>query len=77
MMTEIQINGVTATVEKGVWYSDDTALASQCEQIAAGLDMRQYYPDPDLAAAAYVVSVLGGEIITVTPLPEMPPGTVF
>lgn len=77
MMTEIQIGSRIATVEGGAWDSDSKWLVEVCEVAAAGFDPRPYYPDRDLALAAYVAGVLGGEIVTVTPLPEMPPGTVF
>lgn len=77
MMTEVLIDGITITVDGGEWQSDTPGAAAACKEAAQGLDPRPYYPDPDLAAAAYVAQILGGEIITVTPLPEMPPGTVF
>jgi hypothetical protein len=67
----IRLGQRTVTLKAGRWScADDPPLAVACAVLAKGREHTGYEPWPDLAAAGYVVDLLGGELVSAGEPPE-------
>lgn len=63
-MITIQVQGIKATLDVGVWKSGDVLLLSELQSIAGSIDVPAYVPSSDGYIARHAIVETGGEIVS-------------
>jgi hypothetical protein len=78
MKTTIQIDGVKASIEDGLWTCDDLETITFLEAEAADRPpMEGSDPDPDYTEATRMAALYGAAIIDYAGPPEIEEGAVY
>lgn len=74
--TVVQLRSGKAVVENQTWDHPSKAMRDALNALTPSAGVPASYPDPDLYLARRVIRLLGGKLVSSTPVIQPPMGTV-